>query len=144
LHNPVLPQLAAPSSLHTPARSVPPAGIGEQVPTLPGTAHETQLALQAVLQHTPWAQIPLTHSAFPAHTAPAVFRPHDPAPQVAGATQSASAVHVDLQAPTPQVNGKQDVAAGTTHAPEPSQVPIGVSVVPLAGQLASRHGVPWP
>jgi hypothetical protein len=53
LHSPVLPQLAAPSSLQTPAGSVPPAGVGEHVPTLPGTAHETQLPLHLALQHTP-------------------------------------------------------------------------------------------
>jgi hypothetical protein len=80
----------------------------------------------------------------PAQVAPRGLRPQDPLPHVAGDTQSPSAVHVDLQAPTPQVNGKQETAMGTTQAPDPSQVPCGVSVVPPAGQLASRQAVPCP
>src|SRR6185503_16892995 len=72
---PVCPQLIAPSSRHTPTRSVPPSGTGEHVPPLPATAHERQLAVQAVLQHTPCAQNPLRHSTSPAHTAPGGFSP---------------------------------------------------------------------
>ena len=59
-----------------------------------------------------------------------------------GVAQSASAVQVDLQATTPHLNGKQELGGGVTHAPAPSQVDAGVSVIVLAGQLAAAQGVP--
>jgi hypothetical protein len=51
-------------------------------------------------------------------------------------------VHVNLQAAMPQRNGKHDVAAGAEHVPAPSQIPMGVNVVVLVGQVAGRQGVP--
>src|SRR3954469_17108809 len=59
-----------------------------------------------------------------------------------GGAQSPSAAQVDLQAATPHLNGKHELAAGVTQTPAPSQVEAGVSVIPLAGQLAAPHGVP--
>jgi hypothetical protein len=88
--------------------------------------------------------VPLAHSPPAAQIAPVGLSPHDPALQVAGGAQSASDAQVELQAPTPQANGKQDVAEGVTHIPAPSHTASGVRVVPLAGQLAPLHEVPWP
>jgi hypothetical protein len=70
------------------------------------------------------------------------LRPHEPPLQTPGGAQSASVVQVDRQAAAPQTNGKQDVAAGAEHVPAPSQLPAGVKVVVLAGQLAGRQSVP--
>jgi hypothetical protein len=141
---PVVPQLAAPLSLHFPAGSAPPAAIGEQVPAAPDAdnAHDIQVPLQAVAQQTPCAQTPLLHSVPPEQTAPFVLSPHEPEMQEAGIAQSPSAAQVALQALMPHPNGKQDDEAGTTQVPAPSQVPPGVKVVPLAGQAAPWQAVP--
>jgi hypothetical protein len=101
-----------------------------------------QVPVHAVLQHTPWTQSPLAHSPPAPHMAPSVLSPHEPPLQTPGDAQSASDVHVDLQAPVPQLNGKHDVAAGTVQVPAPSQLPAGVNVVEFAGQEAGLHCVP--
>ena len=101
-----------------------------------------QLAVQSVLQQVPWAQMPLVHSTPSPQMAPIGLRPHDPALQTPGGAQSASAVHVDLQAATPQRKGKQVVLGGVTQVPAPSQLLAGVSVAVFIGQLAGWHGVP--
>jgi hypothetical protein len=137
-----VPQLAAPRSRHWPAGSGAPTATGAQVPALPGCAHDMQLPAQAVLQQVPWAQMPLTHSTPSPQIAPIGFRPHEPSLQTPGGAQSASAVHVDLHAATPQRYGKHDVAAGVRQVPAPSQLPAGVSVAVPEGQLAGLHGVP--
>ena len=62
--------------------------------------------------------------------------------QTFGGAQSASLAQVDLHIATPHLNGKQELAGGVTQVPAPSQVDAGVSVIPLAGQLAAPHGVP--
>jgi hypothetical protein len=62
---------------------------------------------------------------------------------VAGGAHSPSVEQAELQAPAPQLNGKQETAAGVTQAPAPSQTEPGVSVVVPAGQLAPLQGVPW-
>jgi hypothetical protein len=97
LQNPVVPQVVAPWSLQVPVGSVPPAAIGEQVPAVPVSAQERQLAVQLVAQQTPCAQMPLVHSLAAAQGAPFPLRPHEPARQTAGATQSASAVQLVRQ-----------------------------------------------
>jgi hypothetical protein len=113
-----------------------------QVPVLPGSAHDMHVPAHAVWQQMPRTQKLLAHSAPSPHTAPSVLRPHEPPLQTPGGAQSASAVHVDLQALAPHRNGKQELAAGIAHVPAPSHEAAGVNVVVLAGQLASRHGVP--
>jgi len=55
LQKPVVPQVDAPWSTHWPLGSGPPAATGAQVPSVPASAHETQLAVQAVAQQTPCA-----------------------------------------------------------------------------------------
>ena len=86
--------------------------------------------------------MPLAHSVPAAQVAPRDFRPHEPALQVAGIAQSASAAHVELHEAIPQPNGKQDFCAGVTHWPAPSHVAAGIRVVPPAGQLASLQDAP--
>ncbi len=87
--------------------------------------------------------MPLPHSLPTPQTAPSGLRPHEPSTHTPGGAQSASAVQVDLHAAVPQRNGKHEVAAGAEHVPAPSQIPMGVNVVVLVGQVAGRQGVPW-
>jgi hypothetical protein len=98
---------------------------------------------QAAEQQTRWAHTPLTHSGPSSQAAPLGLRPHEPMSHTAGGAQSSELAQVDLQAPAPQMKGKHELAAGVTHAPAPSHVDSGVSVVALVGQLAVRQGVPW-
>jgi hypothetical protein len=128
--------------VHWPVGSLPPAGTGEQVPALPVSAQDRHLPAQAVAQQTPCAQVALWHSPPPEQAAPLGLRPHDPPLHVEGAAQSASLVQVDLQALTPQVKGKQDVAVGVAQVPAPSQVAAGVNVIPGVGQVALAQAVP--
>jgi hypothetical protein len=143
-HRPVVPQVAAPATVHWPFGSVPPAGTGLHIPSVPVSAHDRQLPVQADPQQTPCAQNPLMQSPAAAQLAPIGRRPHDPPLQTLGGAQSASAPHVDLHAATPHVNGKHELGGGVTQVPAPSQAEAGVSVMPVDGQLAAPHGVPCP
>jgi hypothetical protein len=143
LQKPVVPQLAAPWAVHCPVGSVPPAGIGEQVPALAASAQDMHFDAQVVEQQAPWAQMPLPHSVPPAQTAPVGLSPHEPATQVAGWAQSAAALQVDLHAAVPQPKGKHELDIGVAQAPAPSQLEAGVKVVPAAGQLAAAQAVPF-
>ena len=98
--------------------------------------------MQAVPQQTPWAQMVLLHSVPLEQTAPFGLSPHDPEMQDAGIAQSLSVAQVALQALVPQANGKQEDDAGIPQVPAPSQVPPGVKVVPLVGQVAPWQAVP--
>lgn len=140
--NPVVPQLPAPWSMHCPVGSCPSAAIGWQLPRLPTMAHDTHGPAHAVAQQTRWAQTVLAHSLPVWQLAPLGLRPQEPISHTAGGAQSAVLAQVDLQAPAPHANGKHELAAGVTHAPAPSHVDSGVSVVPVAGQLAARHRAP--
>ena len=139
---PVLPQLLAPWSVQFPAGSVPLAATGEQVPAAPESAQDMQVPVQAVPQQTPWAQMVLLHSVPLEQTAPFGLSPHDPEMQDAGIAQSLSVAQVALQALVPQANGKQEDDGGIPQVPAPSQVPPGVKVVPLVGQVAPWQEVP--
>jgi hypothetical protein len=140
LQKPVVPQLAAPALAQRPPGSAPPVGTGLQVPALAASAHDRQVPVQALSQQTPWAQKPEAHSVPSAQAAPGGLSPHEPLAQTAGGAQSASAVHELLHTETPQRNGKQELEAGVTQAPAPSQVDPGVKLVPV--QPASLQGVP--
>jgi hypothetical protein len=118
------------------------AGTGEQVPAVPVSAQDIQVPLHEVPQQIPWAQMVLLHSVPLEQTAPFGLSPHDPPLQEAGIAQSLSVAQVALQAFVPQANGKQEDDAGTPQVPAPSQVPPGVKVVPVAGQVAAWHEVP--
>ncbi len=50
-----------------------PAGLLAQVPTLPARSQASQAPAQAVLQHTPSTQLPLTHAFAAAQVAPGAF-----------------------------------------------------------------------
>jgi hypothetical protein len=139
---PVVPQLAAPAFVQLFVGSAPPDGTGVQVPAVAERAHDRHVPVQAVLQQTRCAQMPLAHSVPSAHVAPGDFRPHEPFVHIAGGPQSASAVQLALQAAAPQLKGKHEVAAGVTQMPAPSHVEPGVKVVVLAGQVGSPQGVP--
>ena len=142
LQKPVVPQLAAPWSVHWPVGSAPPAATGEQVPLVPVNAHDRHLPAQVVAQQTPCAHTVLWHSVPAWQTAPFGLSPHDPPLQVAGGAQSPSVAQVDRQALRPQANGKHDVAAGTVQVPAPSQVPPAVKVLPGIGQVAFAQAIP--
>jgi hypothetical protein len=140
--NPVLPQLAAPWSVHCPVGSWPPLAIERHAPRLPTIAHDRQRPSHAVAQQTPCAQTPLAQSDAAKHAAPFGLRPHEPPSQTAGGAQSRSLPHADLQAPVPQANGKHELGTGVTQAPAPSQVDSGVSVALVVEQPAGIQGVP--
>jgi hypothetical protein len=74
-----------------------PLATFEHVPTLPVSVHVMHVPLQAVLQHTPWTQLPDVHWALVEHVAPFVFVVHAPVLQVLFPVQSASTVQVVLQ-----------------------------------------------
>jgi hypothetical protein len=99
LQAPVLPHggLAG----HWPAGAVTPMGIEAHEP-LPFTLQAWQSGQVALPQQTPSVQKPLMHCAAVEHATPFGFKAQLPAWQVKGATQSASAAQVVLQAALPQ------------------------------------------
>jgi hypothetical protein len=118
------------------------AGIGVQVPALPLSAHDMQVAAQAELQQTPCWQNPEAHCAAVVQAVPGVSSPQTPALQTLGDTQSALvAQEVSQTVALPQIRFPGQAAATTVRQiPEPSQVCAGVSVEPV--QLAGTHWVP--
>jgi hypothetical protein len=118
------------------------AGTGEQVPAAPASAQDIQDPLHGVPQQTPWAQMVLLHSVPLEQTAPFGLSPQEPPMQEAGIAQSLSVAQVALQALVPQAKGKQEEEAGIPQVPAPSQVPPGVKVVPVGGQVAAWQEVP--
>jgi hypothetical protein len=122
--------------------SAPPTGTGVHVPGDVATAHDWHVPAHAVRQQTPCAHTPVAHSVPSLHAAPGDLSPHEPLLHTDGETQSASAEQVALQTASPHLKGAQEIAAGVTHAPAPSQVDPAVYVVPVAGQVAPAHGVP--
>jgi hypothetical protein len=108
-----------------------PAGMGEQVPAEPLSAHDRQVPVQAELQQTPCAQKPDTQDEAVVQGAPGGSLPQLPLVQTFGATQSALVVQVTLQAPAPHPNGSHICVVVVRQAPAPSQVRAGVSVDPV-------------
>ena len=99
--------------------------------------------MHAVLQHVPWTHRPRgAVAAVRADRAVGLDAPSLRCTTPGGA-QSASAVQVDLAGggAAPGMESAT-VEAGMAHVPAPSQAAAGVGVVVLAGQVASRHGVP--
>jgi hypothetical protein len=84
---------------------------------------ETQLPLQATLQHTPSAQKPEAQSPFTLQTAPRGLGPQLPATHFVPPAQSVSPLHVakHLLAVLSQPNGAQTVAGPGRQRPSPSQ-----------------------
>jgi hypothetical protein len=140
--NPVVPQLAAPAFTHEPVGSVPPLATGAHVPGVAASAHDRQVPVHAVRQHTPCEQKPLPHSVPSAQVAPGALRPQVPFVHTAGGSQSALAAQAARQAEAPHSKGEHELVPGVTQAPAPSQVEAGVNVAVPAGQLAAPQGVP--
>jgi hypothetical protein len=122
--------------------SLPPSGTFEHVPSELCSAHDLQVPLQALSQHTPCAQKPLPHSSAPAQVWPRPLRPHDPLAHTAGAAQSASEAQVALQTAAPHWNGKHELPGGVTQVPVPSHDDAGVKFVVPPGQVESLQPVP--
>jgi hypothetical protein len=93
MHLPVVPHVAWPMSLHTPAGSALPLATLVQFPTAPPSAHDWQEPLHAELQHTPCAQKLDWHSPAAEHDAPSGFFPHWLPLQTRGLRQLALVVH---------------------------------------------------
>ena len=139
--NPSCRQLAAPWSAQRDMTSTVPLGMLLQVPFVVDSAHDLQTPVQAVAQQMPCSQKPDRHSSLLPQTAPLCLRPQDPPVQTAGDRQSASAVHVALQAPAPQRYGKHGCVTGITQVPAPSQVASGLRTLVSVGQLAAPQVV---
>ena len=139
LQVPSVPHEAAPASVHWFSGSVPIPTL-VQVPSVPASAQDLHVAVQAVAQQIPCAQIPFAQSVLAVQVAPFGRLVQTFDMQTLGETQSVSAVHDVLQAPVPQVNGSQADDVAARQVPVPMQVRAGVSVDPL--QLAAAHAVP--
>jgi hypothetical protein len=95
----LVPQVAASAVLHWVATAgATPAGMLLQVPLLSASAHDLQVPVQALWQQTPCWQKPELHSLAVVHASPSGCLVQTPALQMLGATQSASAVQLFLQA----------------------------------------------
>jgi hypothetical protein len=128
-HRPSVKQPAAEVIVHwLKVAGACPAGIGEQVPAEPLSAHDRQVPVQAVSQQTPCAQKPETHDAAVAQAAPGGSLPQLPLLQTLGATQSALVVQVALHMPAPQPNGSHMAVVALRQVPAPSQVRAWVNV----------------
>ena len=112
-------------------------------PTLPGTSQAWHWPPQALLQHTPSAQLPFTHWLFPPQATPsAFFGTHAPALHQSPATQSPSTVQLVLHAVGPQTYGLQTVVPEAGHVPVPLHE-AGLMAVP-AEQVPPRQLVDDP
>jgi hypothetical protein len=124
--------LQVPSFEQSPARalpatqsffgSAPPAGTGEQVPTLPGTLqlmHKPPVvaSLHAVLQQTFSVQKPLLHSGPAVQAEPEGLRPQELLAQVFGATQSLSVLQTLSHAAELQMKVPHEWSGGVKQVP---------------------------
>ena len=105
LQVPSLPQVDAAAIGHCDAtRGAAPAAIGEHVPTLPASEHDTHVPVQAMLQQMLFTQFPDWQSVPTpdGHEPPIGILPQLMATQVLPVVQSAAeVVQVILQAPVP-------------------------------------------
>jgi len=115
-------------------------GTFVQAPTVPVSAHDWQVPVQAVLQQTPWAQNPEPHSVLPPQATPIPYFTQLPPMQKKLVTQSVSTVHDVLQTPVPHWYGLQDDVVAAGQLPLPLQARAEVSVEPV--QLAVPHETP--
>jgi hypothetical protein len=121
-HAPSFPQLAAPSSAHWFSGSAP-AGTAMHCPSLPAIAHDRQVPLHAVAQHTPCAQKPEAQSLAAPHAAPGGFGPQLPLTHAAPPMQSALLRQSARQASLAALHmyGPQPSLAAVPQTPAPSQ-----------------------
>jgi hypothetical protein len=132
-------QLDAPRSAHWFCGSCP-FGTFVHVPTVPVRLHDWQVPTQAVAQQTPCAQKPVPHSGPEPQATPTPFLTQLPPMQLNGAIQSASTVHVALQAFVPQAYGSHIDVVAAWQVPVPLHDLDEVSVEPV--QLAVAQVVP--
>lgn len=120
-----------------------PAATSEQVPTLPVSAHDWQVPLQAVSQQNPCAQKLELHSLPIAQVTPFCFLPQAVPWHEFGARQSAfdvATVQEVLQDEMPSHrNGAQLAAVGAPQCPAPSQLRGGVRFAVPPGQTPAAH-----
>jgi hypothetical protein len=129
------------SSRQAPEGSAPPRWTFEQIPSLPATAQDMQVALQAVAQQRPCAQMSLVQSAALLHRAPSARLPQSPAVQMLGAVHCESLPQLSAQrVPAQPRKGAQLRTAGALHRP-PVQMAAGVSALAAASQLTGRQTV---
>jgi hypothetical protein len=139
LQKPSVLQAAAPRSAHWLSGSAPFATL-VQVPSVPASAQDLQVPVQAAEQQIPCAQTLLAQSPAAVQVAPLGRLVQAPPEQTLGATQSVSTVQVVRQAPVPQTYGEQDEVATVRQVPVPLQLRPGVKVEPL--QVAEAQDVP--
>jgi hypothetical protein len=142
-HLPLVPQLAAPWSLHWPVGSAAPSGSAVHAPSDAGRLQAKQPAVQALLQQTPSAQKPLAHSSPRAHRLPRIFLPHEALRQTAGASHSPLPSQVSAQRcfSASQRKGAQSRAGGVSQPPAP-QTPSGVQRLAAGSQPPGLQTVP--
>jgi hypothetical protein len=140
-HCPSKPQVAAPPSAQWPCRSMP-SGTLRHVPSLPATAHDLQVPVQAAEQQRPWAQMFELHSSLLPQVAPIGFLPQLEFWQLLGATQSASDVHVvrHVLPSGAHWNGVHGVVVAPEHWPCSSHVAVVDRMKPT--HLSGAHTTP--
>jgi hypothetical protein len=119
----------------------------EQVPRVaPGSAHDLQVAPQALPQHTPCSQNPDAHSGALVQLAPMPLSPQALPVQSAGATHWLGVAvgeqlvrHEAVAASQVKKPGQAEVVE-VWQIPAPSQVRGSVSIDPL--QVPATHWVP--
>jgi hypothetical protein len=132
--------IAAPEHIIVALVSSCPAGLFEQVPTLPVTLQALHVPKHAVLQQTPSMQLPLEHWAAAVHAAPLMsVATHDVPEQKNPARQSLFAAHEVLHIVAPQMYGEQSVVPAPTHIPMPSHISASCCVEPV--HEAGAHSV---
>ena len=132
-----MPQVAAPWSVHWFSGSCP-AGTDVHVPSVPASAHDAQVPVQAVAQQTPCAQKLCAQSLAIVQAWPSASLPQLPLTQLFVDTQSVLAVQVVLQVGVAVSHryGSHSEVVTVRQTPAPSQVRCGVSVDPT--QVAGR------
>jgi hypothetical protein len=99
-----------------------PIGTLLHAPTLPVSAHDLHVPVQALLQQTPWAQNVLMHSTPAVHEAPLGFLPHDTLMHELGARHCALVVQALKHLVPLQTYGLHGTESGAVHAPVALQV----------------------
>jgi hypothetical protein len=129
---PVVPQVAATSTLQMPCGSETPASVGQQVPRRSCWLQLTQAASQAMLQQTPSVQKPEPHSLSPLQTAPIGLAPQLPFAHSVPLAQSELDVHVvaHLFVAGLQLYGAQIVVGPALQCPWPSQTLMPLTEAP--------------
>ena len=97
-----MPQLFAPWSVHWFSGSCP-GGTLVQVPSVPASAHDWQVPVQAARAADALLRSSVMHSPAAAQAAPVGFLVQTPITHTLGAAQSVSTVHEVLHTLAPQV-----------------------------------------